>query len=80
MSSFLVSSKFSQIVSIYKAYGLGDAAVPAVGEQEWWVVGLVPRVEEMAETNLAKTHLTLSRASLQEKHGRNPDAQVYLLF
>lgn len=51
MSRFLVSSKFTLTVSAYEAYGLDDDAVPAVGEQDWWVEGLVPSVEEMAETS-----------------------------
>lgn len=50
MSRFLVSSKFSQRVSTLEAYGLGDATVLAVGEEDQWVEGLLPNGEEMAET------------------------------
>lgn len=46
MSRFLVSSKFSLTVSTYEAYGLDDDAVLAVGEQDWWVEGLVPSVKK----------------------------------
>jgi len=74
MSRFLVSSKFSRSVGTYEASGLGDVAVPAVGEQDQRVEGLLPSVDEMTETS-AEGGLSWLQNGFGGRHLQTRDAQ-----